>query len=422
MTKEFNLKIDFIFWFLILLPTFYVINSDLRSSQHDFFIIACLLMVAMFHANKYIGMFLGWEIFQMIFLKHEGLVFIEDRIYALFLGAILYHFIFMYLNTENLKKYYQVFIGVMAFNVFWCFLQMKGIDPIWSNIDFQKQSVMTEFPGFFALPAFLGNYVAAVIPFCLGVFWPLIALAVIALWFSKSTFSVLAGAVAIGFYFWFKKRIVFWFVLAASLAAIAFYSTNDFKTGQFERRFNVWGAIIKEALGSQFYGHGFGSYGKTGIVAEVTPTGTVKMVHGNLEIMKFAHDEAAKKGQTELTDKIKTLNPNTLSLVDLSRDFQKKEMDIMFWNEAHNEYIQVLYDSGVVGVLIIFFYIFDVLKRFSIYGYRDDHCIILTGSFLAILIICAGHFPFQVARLAGPFLCIFAMLDRSLLNRKKAVV
>jgi len=128
LIRDFKFKIDWLLLFLILLPTFYLVNRDLREVQNNFFQISAMVLVGVMHVNRYIGLMLLWAIFQFIFFKEIPIksIYIQN----LFFGAIIYQFVVKFTDPTHLKRYFWVFYGVLMLNILWCFLQMAQIDPI----------------------------------------------------------------------------------------------------------------------------------------------------------------------------------------------------------------------------------------------------------------------------------------------------
>ena len=198
MIREIKFNFDFLFWFLILTPTFYITGTETRTMQLEFFKISIITMAAVFHKNRYVGLFLGYLIFQFIFFK--DMMIRSTIIPNVFFAAVLYHFILNY--TVITKKYLWAFFGVLLLSVFWIPIQMAQADPIWSMVNSHLATLVTEYSGWFALPAFLGNYAAMVLPLAFVLTPLLIPFALIALFFSKSSFSIVAAFSGALFYLW----------------------------------------------------------------------------------------------------------------------------------------------------------------------------------------------------------------------------
>lgn len=413
MNKLISFKIDWLFWFLIIAPTFYIAGTDTRMAQLEFFKIAIIALIALFHSNKWIGAFLGYAMFQLVFIHSD----ITKVIPNIFFGAVLYHFITKCVRPS--PKYLWALYGVLILNIVWAVLQIYQIDPIFMMVDQQHQTIMTEFPGFFALPAFLGNYAAVVLPLSFTLSPVLFPFALIGLFFSKSSFSVLAALVASLFYFWFRKRIVFWVILLVFGCISAFYVINhDLPSGQFSRRLSAWKLITSQAFKSQFLGHGIGSYGTKYFVVETAPSLKNRLVSNNKQLLDFIAEEAKDKKEWGVLNAISQINPDDFDdsyVMGLKNLLQDHQMDYHIWDPAHNEFLQVFFDMGLVGILIIGGYIFDLFRRFLQYG-NDPIIYSLMAAFVAILIVSFGHFPFHIARLASPFIVILALLDTCLLR------
>lgn len=413
MIKKFNFSLDWTLLFLILLPTWYVSGMDLRESQISFFQVSAIVLVGVMHLNRYVGLFLLWACVQSVFFKQYPVN--PDVLHNLFFGAVIYQFIMMFTKSRDYKKYFWVLYGVLILSVLWCFRQMFQADPIFSMAEPQNQIIFSEYSGFFGLPAFLGNYAAAVFPlsFFLG-YW-LVPFGLIAIVFSKSTFSAVAVLAGTLFFFWFRKRLVFWIVLGvlgtATLGYAVFY---DYPTGQFNRRLNVWKITEQIGFRKQFTGYGLGNFQKYHII-EASPTGNI-IATWNLDNLKgFLAREAVLNGHPDLVPKIKAES----DFHKIKAMMRERAFDYEKWSHVHNEFLQVFFEMGLIGVLILGFYIYDIFKRFFRYGVESPRCLVLMSCFVAILICSFGHFPFHLARLAGSYIVIMAFLDLALRGLQK---
>ena len=414
MIADYRIKIDWTFVFLILCPIFYVFGEDLRSVQASFFQVSIIILVGLMHVNKYLGLFLVWCGFQAVFMTQSDPFTVTN----LFFGLIAYQFIVKCSNVSEFKKYFYVFLGILALNILWCVRQKFNIDPIFSIADYDKQQKFSDVSGFFGLPAFLGNYASPLMPLALITGYWGVPFVLAALFFSKSSFSVISCFGGVLFFLWFRKRLFFWIALlvlgAASLAYVVKY---DLPTGEFPRRLKVWKLIEREAFKEPFFGHGAGSF-KKNVFVEAMPSHEIYKAE-NFEMLKrFLVVEAVKKEKKPLATYINTtLNPGNQN--EVRKEMQKEGMDYSIWDHAHNEYLQIFYDSGILGILILLFYFKDLYKRFLDYGRKNTAALALMSAVVAILLVSAGHFPSELARLAGPYLCLFAFLELALIHAKK---
>src|SRR3990167_9215276 len=110
MTNTINFKIDWLVLFIVLLPTFYIAGMDVRLSQMNFFQLSIFLLVALFHVTRYIGLFLGWAVFQFLFFKNSP--WKSYLLPNIFFAALLYHFRVKYADLTKRKRYRWTCYGV----------------------------------------------------------------------------------------------------------------------------------------------------------------------------------------------------------------------------------------------------------------------------------------------------------------------
>lgn len=414
MIRNINIKIDWTLIFLLALPFFYVAGQDLRAVQQYFFQVAAVVLVGLFHANRYVGLFLLYCAAQFVFLPASDPTVLQN----IFFGAIIYQFILKVSDVSEYPKYFKALLIVLGINLVWCVLQYFNIDPIFQMRDQFNQTVITEPSGFWGLPAFLGNFTAAIAPLALSVSWFSIPFILIGIVLSKSSFSVVACGSAIMFFSWFKNRIVFVVLSALIVIGGGFYVLKyDLPSGQFEKRIHAWNLIIKTACQKQIFGRGIGSYQKY-ILMETFPGNDMIITPSQEVAMSHLAKHVRDHGQPEIADKI--LNAGgPIDADKLSRLLQKHQIDFKVWNYAHNEFIQAFFDGGIIVLLIIGAFIFDLFRRFWYFGRKNAVCIALCASFVAMLIVSLGHFPFHLARLSGIYVILIAFLDKSLLQQER---
>lgn len=86
--------------------------------------------------------------------------------------------------------------------------------------------------------------------------------------------------------------------------------------------------------------------------------------------------------------------------------------------EAHNEWIQLLFDGGFVADLLLFFSIFWLLKGLKFFTIVDSQTNVLIAVFLGFLICSLGLFIWQIEPHRYLAVVIFALLHNKL-NREK---
>lgn len=424
MISRLNMKIDWLALFLIIVPTFWVVNIDLRLAQANMFHIGVFAMIAFLHVNQYIKYFLLYVLAQYLIFPQLPISFFQ--IECLFMGALAYHMIVKYVEPERLKFYLWIMLGFLAFNCFWALLQAWNIDPVFSLTNPDKQADgFSAGVGFLGLPAMFGNYAAAMVPIALLLMPVSVGFCLIALWLAKSTFSVIAAVLAGAFFLWFKKRIMFWAVMIfGGITILCYVAFTDMPSGQFNRRFAAWHQILIQAFKTQWIGKGFGSLSTAYCFSEVTPTHIVKMTNNERDFVDFVKQQAVLNSSNDVTrllsgidiTKLKTdaIRPDVFA--SISEGMQHFNMDVHCWKEAHNEFIQVLFETGLIGLFLMIAYVWDMFRRFYLFGTKSTFCITMASCFLAIVIVSIGHFPFHVARLAVPFLTIAAFFELGLLR------
>lgn len=420
MTRTFTFKFDWLLLFILLVPTYYVWGMEMRQAQMLFFQDAAIFLLAFAHINKYIGGFLFLALVQTYITKNTDLQ--QTHLFNLFFGAIIYQFIVKFMNIEEIKKYWWAFCALILLNLAWCGLQHFQIDPIFQMRDQQFQQTFTEYSGFFALPAFLGNYVAPLVPVCLSLNYFLVPAALLCLVISKSSFSLAAAYFASLFYYWFRKRLVFWILLIVGGAGLIFYAVKiDFPTGQFTRRLKVWKLVTRVALMKQWIGYGLSNY-RQFTVAEVTPTHEVLITNAKNVggILGFVSDEANKYGKPEIVEFIKTRNKDNFNILELNQVMQKNGMDFHDWKPVHNDFLEVLFEMGIFGLLIVIGYLVDMFRRFWRYGRDNLPCLTMASALVAIIVVTFGHFPFHIARLAGPYVVLLAIFEACLIRAQQS--
>jgi O-antigen ligase len=146
-----------------------------------------------------------------------------------------------------------------------------------------------------------------------------------------SATGLVAGIAVVLFWLWFKSKklsLVFLGVSCCSLITLFLFKSSFFYNSD---RFRVWGLVFKAIKDKFITGLGLGSYG----VSKIGDTG----IH---------------------------------------------------WQHTHNEYLQIVFEVGVIGLVLIIWCIWDYFKKFS--SLKTDLTIKLTSIFFGFCLLCGVTF------------------------------
>lgn len=272
------------------------------------------------------------------------------------IGMLFYKIVVEYAERD-LKKYATWIFWLIYANFVLAIFQYFDKDPIFS-IPNRHFYPTFEISGFMKMKAALGELAAISTPFMM-ILSPLTALISLPLlWWSKSSSSALAFLASISFLLYFRVKKVWFFIgmailVAAGVGYIVFF---DMPGGQFGERLKVWHATLGHTLKfSPYFGYGLG---------------------------KFSAWE-----------------PHTI---------QATQKDLLKWIWAHNEFVQIIFETGIIGFAIILTFIKQEMSKIFRYNHLFEfRC--LFASFISILIISFFNFPFHLGRFVGISIFLMAL-------------
>lgn len=351
-------------FFLIGCTTFYIPGLHFYAPQEMFFQYGVMgfLAVCLFvprtrpFTNFYLALILAYVILNTVLFHFTP----NSRLKLLnfFLGVALIKELAERVDLD-FKAIGNLLALFCALNVIWLALQIHNIDPIF------KSSMPQNMPepdqvGFMGLKANLGCLAAMAFPFIFAAnpFNAIICIPL--LWFGKSSTAVVALIASLLFLLWHKNKKIFWAVFIAAVAAGVFYILKiDMPSGQFPKRFNIWFAGINYIAGSKpWFGMGLGSWAVTGFTT------------------------LQENGQ-----------PQT-------------------WTWAHNEFIQWIFEAGIIGLVLLYCYFKNIWSRIDLTFHRHRMAISIL---IPLVVVSLFHFPFHLGRFAGlacyMLACVEALLQ-----------
>lgn len=291
------------------------------------------------------------------------------QILNLFVGILFFKIVVENFDFKALRFIVWCLFGILLVNVIFCFLQMANHDPVFVAMNKTVQG----FPrpvGLMRLEAHLGTMAAILGPLLVIVSPWLLIVTLPLFYFGTSSVAIVAFILSMAFVFWGRvpKRT---FILAAVLILLAgvYYIVKfDMPGGNFGYRFHVWFMGLREVLTrTMFYGFGIGSW-------------------------------ALWAPQTA----------------------QQTNSDPLTWLWAHNEYLQVFFELGIVGLIILLVWLKDSVSAYLGSG-RGPIIKCLFASFISLALVSTCHFPFHLGRLAGISVFVLALFHAAVNQERKTL-
>ena len=269
----------------------------------------------------------------------------------IFLGILFYYLVVCY--AKNIKKLLYPILLVSALNTFFAILQFFKIYWIYNPPTSDNYIIQGRYDGLMAISNHLGIYQALALPVCYAIHPLFSIIPLTGLLLSKSATGILAGAIGMVYLFYPKRKKLF--INFAPMGLIA-----------------LLGIIITFTLRNYRYG-----IYKMGIRLGIW-IDTIK------EIIKRP---AIGFGLGSFSN-------------------------VLRWEWAYNEYLEIAFCVGVLGLFFIFMFLKDRFKNIGIGLERY-----IASSCLIIVIICLTQPALHFARLTGTIIPLFAFLE--ILKRKE---
>jgi len=394
--------------FCVLNPLWYSYGIEARQAQEAFFQLSGLLVIlsGLLFRPKYSSLEKGFNISLFAFfawavvlysMLHLGLSVMLN----IFIGMGVYFTVIRYLEKKDIEFIIKGLAVLMFFAIAYLFFQFIGFD-----MRGQQLRSVGGVPkcSFFALEACYGMYLAMVIPLLMSISFlnnveidfdkksylknigkfllvgGYLLLLLAACWRGNSTGVFLGAFVGLLTYLWFRKRIFFWFVsIPALVLTLCFVFLYDSPMGMQRSRIDMWQKVIQDSH-KRPLGHGLDSF-------------RFADGEGAVRYFKFSFNNTTRRI-------VKTNNQWVLS-GDTPKEFIERVNSginpLDFWDNPHNEFIQVFYEMGFPGIIIVIFmlyFLFDIFRKCR----RTPLSVGAFCSLLAVLIISLTQFPFHLSR------------------------
>ena len=347
---------------LFLLPVFIIpitingIKINIRDARELFFQSLMIVGLALLIKNKWIKGFLVWATVSWwfnYFLPPQS----TAVLFNIFFGFFLFYLIREFVNFADIDGILKIVCLTALFQVFWMGIQLVGKDPFWHPITCTGARIFDKpvhIVGWLGNTNILGAYLA----FCLllfRVYFKKFILFILAgLIVTRSTTAVIAAFSGLMCFEFFTakdyKKLIKLFLISIGVLILFFVFIE--KTDNL--RFEVWRKLLAQTFNWRcLIGQGLGRFQN------------LRIVHQNT-----------------------------------------------VWDNPHNEYLNIYFELGIVGLVFVFGYLLGLFRRFL--KYKTDKSILLFSCIMVVLVESLGMFPFQVATTAFLAITYFALLEKCL--------
>lgn len=361
---------------LIMIPN----GIELRVQRVFNFAYAVFVAMALYTTIK-IDLFLGLLIllaaFQMFFSLYSG---IETN---LFLTCLVFLFIAIHLTYPSWRSKVHVLYNVLCFivllNVLWQLLQLSSIYLITAPLpgtEDMKPGLMSNI-----------NETAALYAICLPAFFRTkwnwcIPVVFVGLIIARTTVGMTAAIVVLGIHAFRSLPINKYLVVAGMGLCFLLFVTQidgfDFRSHK-SNRISIWNSSIKAAVVKPF-GWGFGQYKY--VIPLMTSYKSIKDTDRKIIYQSVIDKPAFEKALNMVSSG---------NLAYFTSDKQVGSMHV----EAHNEWIEWLFISGIGGLLLALYCAANIIFM----GINAGKIIPVYG-FLASCITAMGFFTWHIAPMA----------------------
>lgn len=378
--------------FVFFVPVFFIVNRlDLRVEQEKFYQVMCMVFTSLFVGNIWITLFILWNILLYVY---GGYSVGSMQIVNCFLFGITFASARNLFSNKSLSLIWGPLKLLTAITIFYMIFQVFGIGPLDVYLDskgvMQENSTCNQLSGLMHLPAINGTFLALVAPIFLFT-TPIIGLLMaIPILTCHSSGAILAYFALVVFWAWKKspKKI---FAIFAVISAIAFSAATymDFKDDKltYKSRFENWHLVLKLAWVNPI-GYGPDSFRN----------------YNKIKNFVFFSDEDYNPGVVfapardgELA-RFRYYSPDNGKW--LERFGGRVPKHFSGWNEAHNEYLELWFQYGLIGLLLMFLFVREVRERYVLSDKSRD-VLIITGMFIVLAVSSITQFPFHLARIVG---------------------
>ena len=391
--------------FMILCPMTFWVGQDLRGTQEVFYqVFGSMLLCSMLFfnirpvkKNKISYGIAVFGVYTMLLFILGGANRGATVMLNVFLGVLLY-FATLQVKKEDCHLLIKSIIVVASINMLYIGLQLLNFDFIF-NIRGPENTILTDAIdpiGFMGIKAVMGIIMSlgAIATLLIS---PLLSICfLIPLWISRCTGAVMGLTAGALFYFFWIKRKFFWILLPIILLSGALYIVKvDSPMGMMGTRPAMWKMVLKDVV----YGYNLKEprIQSPFIKNLFTGFGLDAFRNGPIVYFKIAGTDTTIRG-IRVKNNVYDENGKPFTITPGGHLFSPDGKSVDLWAEAHNEFIQLFYEMGLIGLAIFGFIVFQLKQRFK-YALKSKELVTVTALILCLMACSLTQFPFHLSRL-----------------------
>lgn len=382
--------------FIALAPIAYWVNADARVFQENFFELGAICLVALFIGDMWIGSFI---ILNVALFVYNGASVGFAQVLNVTIGSLLFMLSRGWFKTHKFNVIYKPLLITFTLSLIFIGLQFLSLDPLSIGVDGKGMPLGTpnhDYSGLLMFKASSGIFSVICYPILASISLYLAPIALIPIFLSSSTSVMMALVVVTLFYTLFLHRRLFLYALIASVLAIIFFMAvyaprHDEK--KFVSRLPLWHYTLKKSFQNPI-GYGPDSFRNFNKHKNFKCYGDydfnlIEGIKVGNEIQLSYYSPTQSKAQIDtLTDA-------------LIKDGLKGGV-FSFWDNPHNEYLNLLFCYGFFGVFLFCGFFRSLWMRFKL-AKKDKELIVIVSCLLVYFVTGLTHFPLLLARTAFLF-------------------
>lgn len=335
-------------------------------------------------------------IYSCLLFLLSGLQYGANQVFNIIVGVLLY-LIILQLKKEDTKAILMGVIAVCMLNAFYMLLQQFNFDFIY-HIRGPNNTILhdaKDLIGLVGLKAVMGMWMGmGLLASFLITPW-LGLLFVLPIYLSKCSGALLGITLALPFYLFYTKRILFKIITPIIIiGSIGYVYFVDNPMGMMNTRPPMWKMVLRDVVyGVNLKNHGLqSSYLRnpfTGFGLDSFRLGPIiycKVVDTDRTIraIRIGNKAVDEQGRPFLFKSGHSVTPDGESL------------DI--WDDPHNELVHLFYDMGLIGCVIVGFIMYYLFKRFK-RSLKTPELIVVSSMLIVLIGSSMSQFPVHLGRI-----------------------